>query len=99
NANLTFASALNTFNGYAIAWNGALAANSSTPPTNWTEADDIAYATPSDSMSTAYRAGSESTAGAFTFTNASTSWFAFGIEIAVAHTTTNSTQTGKSRIQ
>ncbi len=85
NANITFPAALNTSNGYGISWVGTFStAPNSTPPTGWTEADDIAYATPSSSMATAYRAGGESTAGPFTFTNASTSWLAFGAEVKVA---------------
>lgn len=82
-ANITFASALNTLNGYAIAWGGGLAAGSSAAPSGWTEADDMGFASPTSNMSTAYRAGGESTAGAFTFTNASTTWLAWGVEVKV----------------
>lgn len=84
NANLTFTNTLQTLNGYAIGWYGGLAAASSTAPTSWTENDDIAYATPSANGSVAYRAGGETTAGAFTFTNASTTWQAMGVEVWVS---------------
>lgn len=81
NANITFPSALVTTNGYAAAFYGGLAANSSTPPTGWTEADDIAYSTPSTNQGVAYRAGGLTTAGAFAWTNASTTWQVQGVEV------------------
>lgn len=80
NANGTFTSALLVSNGYMIGWTGGLTANSSTPPASWTEADDIAYATPSRNLATAFRAGNEP-GSTYTFTNASTNWVWFGIEI------------------
>lgn len=98
NANITFAAALGLNNGYAIAWAGTLGANVSTPPSGWTEADDINYSTPSQNMASAYRAGGTNANGPYTFTNASTSWVAMGIEIRVENALTTQTVTGKSRI-
>lgn len=81
NASCTFPLALIGNNGYFIGWSGTLTAPAATPPTNWTEVDDIAYATPSCNLETAYRAGGETTAGPFTFTSASTSWYSMGVEV------------------
>lgn len=84
NANITFPSALVTTNGYAAAFYGGLGANSSTQPTGWTEADDIAYTTPNTNQGVAYRAGGLTTAGAFAWTNASTTWQVQGVEVYVS---------------
>jgi hypothetical protein len=81
NATASFSSALNTNNGYFIGWGGQLGANSSTPPTNWTETDDLAYTSPAANGTGAYKAGGLSTTGPWTFTNATTNWGWIGVEI------------------
>lgn len=82
NANGTFGAALGTNNGYAAGWMGALGANSSTPPTNWTEIADATFATPTSNISGAYRAGGE-TGTTISFTNASTLWAFAAVEVYV----------------
>lgn len=89
NANITFNSALVTTNGYVAAFYGLLGAASSTPPTGWTEADDIAYTTPSTNQGVAYRAGGLSSAGSFAWVNASTTWQVQGVEVSVAGANTS----------
>lgn len=81
NATITFASALNTGNGYMAQWVNSLGSNVSAPPSGWTEADDISYLTPNTNAANAFRAGGETTAGPFTFTNISTGWVIMGLEI------------------
>ncbi len=84
NATVTFDSALLTANGYFIGWGGQLSsATNSVPPGGWTEGDDSIYSTPSRNGASAYRAGGETTAGPFTFTNSSTNWAALGVEVNV----------------
>jgi hypothetical protein len=86
NATLTFNTALATGNGYALGWYGLLGASVSTPPSSpsaWTEGDDIAFTTPATNGATAYLAGGATTTGPFTFTSASTTWQAMGVEVYV----------------
>lgn len=84
NPNITFNSALITTNGYGAAWAAGLGANVSTPPGSWTEADDLAYTTPSTNMAGAYRAGGHTTTGPHTFTAASSTWQIMGVEVWAA---------------
>jgi hypothetical protein len=81
NAKVTFPLAVLAGNGYFGCWGGTLTAPNSVQPTDWTEADDIAYASPSVNMGSAYRAGGEISVGPFTFTSASTSWYSMGVEV------------------
>ena len=81
NASVTFPSALNTSNGYAIFWRSTGTSPASTAPTGWTETDDISFITPSINASAAYRADGETTTGPFDFTNASTTWVVMGVEV------------------
>jgi hypothetical protein len=83
NPNITFTSALSTNNAYFVGWYGGLTAGVSTPPTSWSENIDLAYATPSANGATGYRAGGETTSGAFTFTAASSTWQIMGVEVYV----------------
>jgi hypothetical protein len=73
-------------NGIAGAWVGTLAANTSLPPTGWTEGDDMAYGTPATNMSSAFRAGGENSPSAYSFTaNAGVNgWKSCGFEIWAA---------------
>jgi hypothetical protein len=85
NATVTV-SALDTLNGYAAAWMGALSssnpANVSTAPGSWTEIGDNGFATPTSNASGAFRAGGE-TSTSITFTNSSTTWGIAAVEVYV----------------
>jgi hypothetical protein len=83
NANVVFATALGTSNGYYITWSAGLAANSSAPPSGWTESNDLAYSTPASNAAGAYRAGGE-TGTTYTFTSASSTWTSMGVEVYVS---------------
>lgn len=83
NATVTFTTALDTLNGYAAGWGGQLGANSSTPPTSWTEIGDTTISNPTANGSAAFRAGGE-TGTTYTFTNASTAWGMAAVEVYVA---------------
>jgi hypothetical protein len=76
----TLGSATLTGSALVAGWGGTLAANSSTPPTSWTEIADVGYSTPTANGSGAYRAGG-GTATSYSFTNASTPWGLAFVEI------------------
>lgn len=98
NATVTFASALDTLNGYAAGWSGQLGANSSTPPTSWTEIGDTTISSPTANGTAAFRAGGE-TGTTYTFTNASTAWGAVAVEVYVAGAGPISTGMGRRMIR
>lgn len=81
NATGTFATGLNTNNGYIAGWGGELAAGASTPPASWIENGDVAYTTPAGNAAGAFRAGGEAGTTVITFTNASTAWGYIAAEI------------------
>ncbi len=82
NANYTFTAAVATGSAYIIGYNSNINNTAqATAPSGWTESEELGYSTPNSSMAIAYRNGGETTAGPFTFTNASTTWSSFGIEI------------------
>lgn len=80
NATGTFASALNTNNGYIAAYAGSLGAGVSTVPTGWTQSSDGAILTPTANFFSGRRSTGE-TGSTITFTNPSTGWLFVGVEI------------------
>lgn len=82
----TFATALNTNNGYCAGWEGALSsanpANVSAPPVSWTEVGDNGFATPTTNGSGAFRAGGE-TGTTVTFTAGATTYGIIAVEVYV----------------
>lgn len=80
NANGTFASALNTNNGYIAAFAGSLGSGVSTAPTGWTQSSDGAIVNPTANFFSARRSTGE-TGSTITFTNPSTGWLFVGVEI------------------
>lgn len=82
NPTITFASNLNTNNGYG--WGVAVPANPAgvTEPGSWTETEDTGHTSPSTGIEVAYRAGGESGA-TITGTRSSINHGIIGIEIAV----------------
>jgi hypothetical protein len=81
NPNFTFDNPLLSNSAYIVGWVGNVNNTNSTPPSGWSESDDISHNAPNSKMSTARRAGGLTTAGPIQFTNASTTWVSFGIEI------------------
>lgn len=80
NANGTFASALDTNNGYIAAYAGGLTAGVSTVPTGWTQSSDGDISNPTANFFSARRSTGES-GSTVTFTNPSTGWLFVGVEI------------------
>lgn len=81
NANITFDKALKPRSGYVIGWAGLFTgSNNSTPPGGFTESDDLGR-TEGRNFTTARQSGGLSSAGPFTFTNASTTWVVMGVEV------------------
>lgn len=79
---ITFDNALDNRNGYIVGWAGLVNTTASTPPSGFTESDDIAYGSPNAKLSTARRNGGLTTAGPISFTNtASVASVAMGAEI------------------
>jgi hypothetical protein len=81
NPSLTFDTALDTNNGYALGFGIDRTAPASTPPSvSWTEIADGGYGTPAAGGTGAFRATGE-TGTAYSFTAASGDWGILGIEI------------------
>lgn len=79
---ITFDNALDNRNGYIVGWSGLVNTTASSPPSGFTESDDIAHGAPNAKLSTARRNGGLSTAGPISFTNtASVASVAMGAEI------------------
>jgi hypothetical protein len=76
----TFASAMNTNNGYAAAFGMGRNPPTSTPPASWTETHDTGYGTPTSGAAGAYRAGGE-TGTTVTFTSASADYGIIAVEV------------------
>lgn len=76
----TFASAMNTSDGYAAAFGLPRNPPTSTPPTSWTETHDTGHGTPTSGAAGAYRAGGE-TGTAVTFTSASAAYGIVAVEV------------------
>jgi hypothetical protein len=80
NPSVTFATARNTKNATLAAYGNSLSPAGSTQPSGWTLDANLGYATPTSGGAGGHRATGETATGV-TFTNASSSWGMFGIEV------------------